>query len=172
MLAEAAPPLILGLDPGSHATGWGLVESRGSKLRAVAEGRITCGRDMAVAERLVRICRELRTLLDEFTPATAVVERSFHGVNPRTLIVLAEVRGALIATVAERGIAVVEYAPAEVKMAVTGSGRAEKEQVARMVRLLLGQSGLGGAVKAAHDTTDALALAICFAHRRKLDALR
>jgi crossover junction endodeoxyribonuclease RuvC len=160
--------LVLGLDPGSQVTGWGLVETVGSRVRAVDEGCITCRRDLAVADRLASMCRELRTLLARWQPAAAVVERPFHGVNARSLIVLAEVRGALLATLAESGLAVDEYTPAEVKMAVTGNGRAEKGQVARMVRLLLGQSGAG---PVRHDATDALALAICWAHRRRLDRL-
>lgn len=159
---------MLGLDPGSQATGYGFVESSGSRLRAVAEGRITPGRGLEAAERLAVICRELRTLLATWRPDTAVVEKAFHGVNTRSLIVLAEVRGALLVTLAESGVQVREYTPAEVKMAVTGSGRAEKVQVARMVRLLLGQAASGGPF----DTTDALALAICFTHRRRLDGLR
>lgn len=161
--------LVLGLDPGSRVTGYGLVETFGSRVRAVAEGCINCPRELPVAERLARICRELRALLGEWQPAAAVVEKPFHSVNARTLIVLAEVRGALLATLADSGLRVDEYSPAEVKMAVTGNGRAEKGQVARMVRLLLGQGASAPAGR--HDATDALALAICWAHRRRLDRL-
>jgi crossover junction endodeoxyribonuclease RuvC len=101
-------------------------------------------------------------------PAAAVLETPFHGQNAHSLIVLAEARGAILATLARFGVTVVEYAPAAVKRAVTGNGRADKEQVARMVRLLLSLPDLRGA----HDETDALALALCHAqHFRRAQIL-
>jgi crossover junction endodeoxyribonuclease RuvC len=92
------------------------------------------------------------------------LEEPFHGVNSRSLIVLAQARGALLATVARTAVEVVEYSPAEVKSAVTGSGRADKEQVARMVAILL-----PGARDAKADAADALAVALTFAARRPLE---
>jgi crossover junction endodeoxyribonuclease RuvC len=171
---DTSPLLVLGLDPGSHVTGYGLVECTGARVRSVTEGCITAGRSLPVPERLAHICRELRALLGDWRPRAAVVEKTFHGVNARSLIVLAEVRGAMLATLAEAGLRVQEYTPAEVKMAVTGNGRADKTQVARMVRLLLGQArgvSAGEAISSRHDATDALALALCYAQRRKLDEL-
>ena len=101
-------------------------------------------------------------------PDVAVLESLFHGVNPRSLIVLAQARGALLATVARLGLPVAEYSPAEVKTAVTGHGRADKAQVARMVVLIL---GLGSGEKLSSDASDALAVAICYAQRLRLDSL-
>ena len=95
------------------------------------------------------------------------LETPFHGLNSRSLIVLAEARGALLATLSGRGILLREYSPAEVKSAVTGNGRADKRQVAHMVKLLLALQGDGWA----SDATDALALAICAAQRARLDTL-
>lgn len=97
----------------------------------------------------------------------AVLESLYHGVNPRSLIVLAQARGALVLTLARRHLEVHEYSPAEVKSAVAGNGRADKEQVGRMVRLILGL----GDEKLPSDTSDALAVAICYAQRLRLDRL-
>src|SRR5947209_2555042 len=106
-------------------------------------------------------------LIDRHPPDLAVLETPFHGMNARSLIVLAQARGALLAVVAGRGIEICEYSPAEVKSAVTGNGRADKDQVARMVRLLLSARCEGWA----SDATDALAVAICCAQRLRLDRL-
>jgi crossover junction endodeoxyribonuclease RuvC len=160
--------LILGLDPGSLHTGFGLVEKRGSMLEAVEAGRISSPRDLAVPVRLAHLFSGLGGLVERLRPDLAVLETPFHGMNSRSLIVLAEARGVLLACLAGRGIEIREYSPAEVKSAVTGNGRADKGQVARMVRLLLAARGDGWA----SDATDALALAICCAQRLRLDRLR
>jgi crossover junction endodeoxyribonuclease RuvC len=158
--------LVLGLDPGSLHTGYGLVERRGGALRALDLGRFSCPRRCALPERLAHLARELEGLLGRWQPETVALEAPYHGLNSRSLIVLAQARGALLATLAGRGLAIREYSPAEVKSAVTGNGRADKEQVARMVKLLLALDGGWAA-----DTTDALAVAICAAQRSRLDAL-
>lgn len=159
--------LILGLDPGSLHTGYGLVEKRGSTLTALDWGRLSSPRRLALARRLADLAGSLDRLLDRCTPDLAVLETPFHGLNARSLIVLAQARGALLAGLARRGLEVVEYTPAEVKSAVTGNGRADKEQVARMVQLLLRMNGEALAA----DTSDALAVAICCAQRLRLDKL-
>ena len=160
--------LILGLDPGSLHTGYGLVERQGSALRAVEAGRISCPKTQAVPARLAHLSACLSELLDRCQPDLAVLETPFHGMNSRSLIVLAEARGVLLAVLAGRGLEIREYTPAEVKSAVTGNGRADKDQVARMVRLLLAARGEGWA----SDATDALAVALCCAQRLRLDRLR
>lgn len=158
---------ILGIDPGSRRTGFGVVDRHGSRTRSVAFGVISCPQSMSVPERLARLATELRGVIDEHRPDVAVLESLYHGVNSRSLIVLAQARGALLATVAGQGLEVTEYAPAEVKLAVTGNGRAGKDQVARMVKLALGL----GQVRAGVDATDALAVALCFAQRYRIDRL-
>ena len=160
--------LILGLDPGSLHTGYGLVERQGSALRAVEAGRISCPKAQAVPARLAHLSACLSELLDRCQPDLAVLETPFHGMNSKSLIVLAEARGVLLAVLAGRGLEIREYTPAEVKSAVTGNGRADKDQVARMVRLLLAARGEGWA----SDATDALAVALCCAQRLRLDRLR
>jgi crossover junction endodeoxyribonuclease RuvC len=158
---------ILGIDPGSRFTGYGLVDRHGSRLETVAHGRIKLPEKTDLAPRLALLTAALEELLDAHRPDVAVLEALFHGVNVRSLIVLAQARGALVATLARRGLEVAEYTPAEVKTAVTGSGRADKEQVGRMVRLILGL----GKQRIAADATDALAVAICYAQRLRLDRL-
>lgn len=159
---------ILGLDPGSVHTGYGLVEKRGSQVRSLDSGRISCRRGLEMPDRLGYLAAELDTLLDRWQPETVVLESLFHGRNTRSLIVLAQARGALISVLARRGLEIREYSPAEVKSAVTGNGRAGKEQVARMVGLLLGLD----CGKLTADAADALAVALCGAQRRRMDALR
>ncbi len=158
---------ILGLDPGSRYTGYGLIDRQGSKLRAIAHGRIAVPGSSPLPARLAHLCSELRDVLRRFEPETAVLEALFRGVNPKSLIVLAQARGALLVTLAAAGLEVHEYSPAEVKTAVTGNGRADKQQVGRMVRLILSLSG----PQLSPDASDALAVAICFAQRLRLDRL-
>jgi crossover junction endodeoxyribonuclease RuvC len=160
--------LILGLDPGSLHTGYGLLHKQGSTLKTVDAGRFSCAREQALPYRLAHLVACLTELLGRHRPDVAVVESPFHGMNSRSLIVLAQARGALLAALAGQGVEVREYSPAEVKVAVTGNGRADKEQVARMVRLLL---SLDDRKVLAADATDALAIAICCAQRLRMDRL-
>lgn len=155
--------LVLGLDPGSRHTGFGLVRRQGSRLEALDFGRLSPVPERALAERLGEIACGLEELLARHRPDCAAVEKVFHGANTRSLIVLAEARGALLATLGRRGVPVAELAPAEVKSAITGHGRAEKSQVARMVRLLLGL----GDRELSPDAADALALALSVAQRAR-----
>ena len=165
MPLQSLPGLILGIDPGSWHAGFGVVEQHGSTLRAIEHGRISCRRGASLPERLAHLSFELGALLARTKPDAAAVEAPFHGRNTRSLIVLAEARGALLATLATGGISTRSYSPAEVKSAVTGNGRAEKTQVSRMVRLLLALPS----ATLSNDTTDALAVAICCAQRWKLE---
>ncbi|MCP3959232.1 MAG: crossover junction endodeoxyribonuclease RuvC [bacterium] len=158
---------ILGLDPGSRYTGYGLIDRRGSQLKKVAQGRIVLSPASPLPARLARLCAELGGLLRRFEPEAAVLESLFRGVNVRSLIVLAQARGALLATLAAGGVDIHEYSPAEIKTAVVGHGRADKAQVSRMVTLILGL----GEERLTPDASDALAVAICFAQRLRLDRL-
>jgi crossover junction endodeoxyribonuclease RuvC len=154
---------VLGLDPGSRTTGWGCVAVEGGRARLLACGCIEPPEAAPLPRRLARLAAELAVLVERWRPAVAVLEEPFHGVNARSLIVLAQARGALLVTLANHEVAIEEYSPAEVKSAVTGNGRAGKDQVARMVAMLL-----PGAGRLAPDAADALAVALCFAARRPL----
>ncbi len=136
-------------------------------MRPIAQGRIVLPGSSPLPVRLGRLCSELREVLRRFKPEAAVLESLFRGVNPRSLIVLAQARGALLATLVAADLDIHEYSPAEVKTAVTGNGRADKTQVERMVKLILGL----GETRLTADASDALAVAICFAQRLRLDRL-
>ena len=158
---------ILGLDPGSVHTGYGVLQKAGSKLAALAVGRISSPRAKPVADRLAYLQTEIDSILERWQPDTVVLESLFHGPNARSLIVLAQARGVLLASCAKREVVIREYSPSEVKSAVTGSGRATKEQVARMVGMLLKLD----AEPLTADATDALAVGICGSRRSVMDGL-
>jgi crossover junction endodeoxyribonuclease RuvC len=152
--------LILGIDPGSNATGYGLVESIAGSLRAVQHGTIAPPAGLPFLQRLPFVAGELGRIVATVRPDIAAVEDLFHARNSRVALQLGHVRGAALLPLLQAGIPVVAYAPRMVKKAVAGHGGAEKEQVCRMVRLLLGLHG--GALTL--DASDALAVAICHAH--------
>jgi crossover junction endodeoxyribonuclease RuvC len=147
---------VIGIDPGSRHAGWGVVECRGANARVVGWGRVSPPATAELGARLVAIVDGVERAIAELAPELVAIERVFHGASSRSLIVLAEARGALIAAVARRGLPMIELAPAAVKSSVTGSGRADKAQVMKMVRLSL---GLGTQALSA-DESDALALAL------------
>lgn len=155
---------FLGLDPGSRHCGWGVVERSGARLVAVAWGRISPRPALALPARLAEILAALDALVVEHRPDRAAVESVYHGVSTRSLIVLAEARGALLAGLARQGLTIAELTPTEVKSTVAGSGRADKQQVCRMVRLQLAL----GAVALPADASDALAVALASALREGL----
>lgn len=156
--------IVLGIDPGSVRTGYGLIEVVRGAVRFRACGTIAAPAAAALPARLLHLAGELEALLARERPELAAIELPFHGANARSAFVLAEARGALLLTLARAGIELEELTPAEVKSAVAGNGRADKEQVARMVRL---QLALGPGPLAA-DASDALAVALCAAARRPL----
>ncbi len=166
--SRPAPLRVLGLDPGSRHTGFGLVERHGSQLVAGTCGRISPDPRRPLSERLGEIAAALERLLAAERPDRVAIERVFAGASARSAIVLAEARGALLAVLGRAGIEVEEVAPAQVKSAVAGSGRADKSQVARMVCLQLGLAR----ERLATDATDALAIAICVALRATWAARR
>jgi crossover junction endodeoxyribonuclease RuvC len=144
---------VLGIDPGSRVTGWGLVEERGGKLTQVAAG-VTAPRGELIA-RLAQVAAHVEALIEQWRPEAIAIERAFVGKSAASALRLGEARGALFAVAGRSGLPVVDYAPATVKVAVAGSGNAEKDMVARGVQHLL------GGTHAAGDATDALAVAIC-----------
>ncbi len=147
---------ILGLDPGSRVCGYGVIDERDGELRYVECGVLTAARtDDAMEVRLGEIARGLREVIAELEPQVVAVEDVFSHQNPRSALALAQARGMVLAVVGLAGLAVASYPPASVKKAVSGSGRADKDQIARMVQVLIGLGSLPQA-----DATDALAVAI------------
>ena len=150
---------ILGIDPGSHVTGYGVIDKSGNYLRHVIHGEIKPPKDSLLSEILMDIFRKLSAVIVETDPQAVGLENIFYGKNVRSLIRQAQVRGVVIFTCAEKGIPVFEYSPLEVKKAVVGYGRAEKRQVQMMVKAILKLETLPPA-----DAADALAAAICQAN--------
>ena len=153
--------LILGLDPGSLCTGYGLIEVQRGSLLWRASGTLRPPRGEALPARLLALQDGLRELLRKARPQAMSIEDSFVGRNSRAALVLGEARGVLTVTALSEGVPLFEYAPRLVKLSVTGSGGASKEQVHRMVGHLIA----GVPQDLPLDATDALALAVCHAHR-------
>lgn len=158
---------VLGLDPGLRITGWGIIEMSGNRLRHLGDGTIRSTADLSLAERLAELHRGVLAVIRDFAPDAAAVEQTFVNKNPESTLKLGQARGVVLLAPALAGLEVGEYAPAQVKQAVVGTGRAAKEQVGMMVRTLL-----PGCLVTSADAADALAVAICHAHhgatRRRL----
>lgn len=151
---------VLGIDCGTERTGFGVIESDGRDHTMIAAGVISTSSRAPLATRLAEIAGGLRDVLREHRPEEAAVEEVFHAVNAQTAIKLAHARGVALLTIAEAGLALGEYSPAEVKTSVVGYGRAGKEQVQMMVRSLLHLDQTQP-----EDASDALAVAVCHATR-------
>ena len=151
---------VFGIDPGSDRTGYGCVDSDGRRHSLVKCGAVRAGAAPTFPEQLSIIYRELAALLAEHRPECVAIENIFHAVNARSALKLGHARGVAMLAAIEAGVTVVEYTPAEIKRSVVGYGRAEKPQVAQMVKVLLGLD----AIPKPHDATDALAVAICHLH--------
>jgi crossover junction endodeoxyribonuclease RuvC len=158
------PRLVLGLDPGTRVVGWGLVERRGGRLVAVAHGALRPDPKRPVAERLAAIAAGLREVLSRHRPTEAAVEEAFYGRDARAAQRIGEGRGALLVVLAEAGLSVTSYPNNVVKKAVTGQGRATKEQMRAMIRRILALE----TAPETHDAADALAMAVCHHQRPDL----
>ena len=152
---------ILGIDPGSVTTGFGVIEQVRGRLALIEQGTIGTIRGSELADRLCRIHDELVGVIKRCVPDAVAVEAPFGGQNVKSLIQLAHARGVILLAARSAKLEVFEYSPRSVKSAVVGYGAAEKEQVAKMVRMLL--PGCGNLVMST-DASDALAVAICHAH--------
>ena len=151
---------ILGIDPGFAIVGWGIVYYVGSRFKIVAYGSIQTPAGQRLEERLKTIYSDLGGVIDKFKPDVMAVEELFFNTNITTGIKVAQARGVILLCAEQRGIPMAEYTPLQVKQAVTGYGRADKNQVITMVTMLLGLS----APPKPDDTADALAIAVCHAH--------
>ncbi|MBR9836106.1 MAG: crossover junction endodeoxyribonuclease RuvC [Alphaproteobacteria bacterium] len=154
---------ILGIDPGLRHTGWGVVAREGSRLSHVAHGVIKVDPGLALADRLAGIFSAVSGLVTEHRPDAAGVEETLVNANPRSALKLGQARGVAMAALARAGLPVSEFAPRAIKLAVVGTGKADKAQVGFMVSRLLPRAG-----KMSEDAADALACAICTAHNMRV----
>ncbi len=158
--------LTIGIDPGSHITGYGLVERRGRDIVYVASGIIRARRAGSVSDRLLEIKRGLDEVIVRYRPAALAVEDVFMAKNPKSTLTLGEVRGVVLLAAAEAGLSVHEYSPREVKSSVVGAGGAHKSQVAAMVTRILRFDH----EPETEDESDAVAVAFCHAVRESVGA--
>ena len=159
--------IIFGIDPGSDRTGYGCVNTDGSRHTLITCGAIKTKASATFPEKLLVIHSRLTTLLSECRPDAVAIENLFHAVNARSALKLGHARGVAMLAAVQAGCRVVEYTPTEVKRAVVGYGRAEKHQVQQMVKLLLGLER----APSPHDAADALAVAICHLQAAPLAAV-
>ena len=152
--------LILGIDPGYAIVGYGIVKYEGNKFTPVKYGAITTPSGMPFVKRLGIIYEEMSNLFKEYKIDAMSIEKLFFNTNSTTAIDVAQARGVIVLSAEQNGVDVFEYTPLQVKQSVTGYGRAEKNQIMEMTRMLLGLEK----VPKPDDTADALALAICHAH--------
>lgn len=153
--------LVLGIDPGTATTGYGLVQQRdGRQVKLVDYGVIRTSSDRPMAERLKKLYHDLDDIIAEYRPDEAAVEELFFSRNVTTALTVGQARGVAMLAAAEAGLPVHEYKPAEIKQAVVGYGNASKEQVQEMVRVLLGIDK----IPRPDDAADAVAVAICHIH--------
>ena len=151
--------LILGLDPSLTSTGWGVIRAEGARLAHVANGQVKTDAGAAMPERLAALHAGIAAVIAEYRPDRAAAEEVFVNKNAQSTLKLAQARGCVLAACGAAGLAVSEHAPRLVKQAVTGTGGAEKAQVAAMVKVLLPGVAIAGS-----DAADALAVAIADAH--------
>ena len=154
--------IILGIDPGIAIVGWGVIDYSGfgTKIKPIAFGAITTNSTEKTEDRILYVYDELTAIIGKYRPECAAVEELFFNTNQKTGIIVAEARGVILLACRQAGIPIHEYTPLQIKQAVVGYGRADKQQVIEMVTMFL---GLAKPPKP-DDTADALAAAICHAH--------
>lgn len=156
---------VIGIDPGTAVTGYGVVESEGNRLRAVAYGVIRTRSDLPVASRLEKIYEGLKEVIAEHKPQAASIEKLFVSRNPAMALAVGQARGVSMLAAATMQLEVAEFSALEVKQAVVGYGKADKTQVQEMVKILLGLAE----VPRPDDAADALAVAICRLHMSRIE---
>jgi crossover junction endodeoxyribonuclease RuvC len=163
MVANQAKPAravrVLGIDPGSRATGYGVIDKAGNNISFVTCGVIRTDTKKKFPARLKEIFDGINEVIDKYQPQQVGIEDIFTAINPRSALKLGHARGVLILAAMQQGLPVGEYSPTVVKQAVAGYGQAPKEQVQQMVRILLQLNA-----SPSHDAADALAVAICHAN--------
>jgi len=157
---------ILGIDPGTNVTGYGVIEKQRSGLKEILHGEIKVAKSRRLSQRLLLVYNGLIAVIEKSNPDMLAVEDIFYGKNVKSLIKQGHARGIVLLTASIKGLPVYEYSPLEIKKAVVGYGLAEKSQVQQMVKAILGLSNLPP-----EDAADALAIAICHSNFGKTEAV-
>jgi crossover junction endodeoxyribonuclease RuvC len=158
---------VLGIDPGSGTTGWGVVEgdSNGQRYRLIEFGTVKLSPSATFSSRLLKINRAIEEVIERLQPDACAIEEAFYSVNPKVILKLGQVRGVALLAAERAALEIGEYSPRSVKQTVAGYGNADKQQVQQMVRVLLSLT----AIPEPHDAADALAVAICHFHHAGLN---
>src|SRR5215207_7760416 len=155
---------VLGIDPGSQTTGWGVVEGDGRRYSLVAFGSVRAPSSLKFSARLLRMCNGLEEVIEQHRPDACALEDAFLATNVKVSMKLGQVRGVMLLLAERAALDIHEYSPRLIKQTVVGYGNAEKHQVQEMVRLLLKLTS----IPTPHDAADALAVAICHFHHAQL----
>lgn len=157
--------IIIGVDPGYAIVGIGVVQYVGNKFRTLEYGAITTPAGMSTVDRLKKIYDEMTMLIEKYQPDAVAIEELFFNSNQKTAINVAQARGVILVAVRNKNIPIYEYTPLQVKQSVTGYGRADKQQIQQMVKIMLNLN----VIPKPDDAADGLALAICHAHSNKMN---
>ncbi|TAK95254.1 crossover junction endodeoxyribonuclease RuvC [Patescibacteria group bacterium] len=159
---------VLGIDPGTATTGWAVVEEKKGVVKPVAFGHISTSPKRSDAERLAEIASDLGRIIRKYRPAEAAIEEIFFQNNVKTAVVVSQARGAILLTLEQNGVIISGYTPLQVKQAITGYGRAEKQQMQAMVKSILKLPS----IPKPDDTADALAIALCHLNSRTMRGVK
>lgn len=159
--------IILGIDPGIAIVGYGVVEYKGNKFRTIDYGAITTKAHTKLDLRLLSVYDELCEIIHKYKPDAISIEELFFNTNVKTAITVAHARGVIVLAAARSGVPTFEYTPLQIKQALTGYGRADKQQMQNMVKIMLNLN----AVPKPDDVADALAVAICHAHSARFNSI-
>lgn len=159
--------IVLGIDPGTATTGYGIITERDSQPVMVVCGIIATPANQPLPDRLITIHREVARLIDEYHPDQSAVEQLFFNKNVRTALAVGHARGVVMLALAEKNVPIFEYTPLEVKQAITGNGRADKKQIQEMIKILLELER----IPKPDDAADALAIAVCHFHSARYSTM-
>jgi len=159
---------ILGIDPGTATTGWAVLEEKSGRICLVAFGCIFTSKNQSEERRLLEIAKDLEKLIKKYKPVEAAIEKLFFFKNQKTVIEVAQSRGIVLLTLAQKNIKVASYTPLQVKQALTSYGRAEKKQVQLMTKNILHLSE----IPKPDDCADAIAICLCHLNSRKFNSIK
>lgn len=159
---------ILGIDPGTAITGWAILEENKGVIKAIDYGCITTSKKCCDEDRLMEIAHDLSEIIKKYKPTEAAVESLFFFKNQKTVITVAQARGVILLTLTQKSVKVGSYTPLQVKQALTGYGKAEKAQMQYMTKEILGLKAL----PKPDDVADAIAIAVCHIHCRKMGDIK
>jgi len=159
--------IILGVDPGTARTGYGIIEAKGNRIKTIKYGIIETSKDTPPAERLEFIHKDILRVIKRYKPGVMAIEKLFFSKNAKTAMSVGEARGVILLAAMLQNVEIYEYTPPQVKMALTGYGRAEKNQIGQMVKLLLKLKE----VPRPDDVADALAICVCHASSSKMKTM-